>query len=187
MRRVIIPLFALIIVIGSLGFALACGTERWPVKTGADRDAGKVDTSSQSSTITELTDLHAPPHPLSRKSSRFPAELKTYRVQGVLTLIKKEADEDYHIVITDPEDDELTMIVESVAPGCTDGSIFTQEIEDVRKAIDKKFGSVGKKKKTNLKIPVTVTGVGFFDPIHGQEGVAPNGIELHPILEITFQ
>ncbi len=29
-------------------------------------------------------------------------------------------------------------------------------------------------------------GVGFFDFIHGQTGVAPNGIELHPILDITF-
>jgi hypothetical protein len=30
-------------------------------------------------------------------------------------------------------------------------------------------------------------GVGFYDPLHGQEGVAPNGIELHPILEISFE
>ena len=28
----------------------------------------------------------------------------------------------------------------------------------------------------------TVTGVGFFDVLHGQAGVAPNGIELHPAL-----
>jgi len=27
-----------------------------------------------------------------------------------------------------------------------------------------------------------VTGVGFWDEIHGQTGVAPNGIELHPVL-----
>jgi hypothetical protein len=32
-----------------------------------------------------------------------------------------------------------------------------------------------------------VTGVGFFDRIHGQTGVAPNGIELHPVLDIQFQ
>jgi hypothetical protein len=34
-----------------------------------------------------------------------------------------------------------------------------------------------------------VTGVGFIDFIHTppQEGVAPNGIELHPILEIKFE
>jgi hypothetical protein len=27
-----------------------------------------------------------------------------------------------------------------------------------------------------------VTGVAFFDFLHGQTGVAPNGIELHPVL-----
>jgi hypothetical protein len=31
-----------------------------------------------------------------------------------------------------------------------------------------------------------VTGVGFFDFLHGQTGVAPNGIELHPVLDIVF-
>ena len=37
-----------------------------------------------------------------------------------------------------------------------------------------------------LSMPLTVTGVAFFDVLHGQEGVAPNGIELHPILMIDF-
>ena len=35
-------------------------------------------------------------------------------------------------------------------------------------------------------MPVTVTGVGFFDFLHGQTGVAPNGIELHAVLDIQF-
>jgi hypothetical protein len=35
--------------------------------------------------------------------------------------------------------------------------------------------------------PATVTGVGFFDKVHGQTGVSQsNGIELHPILKIEF-
>ena len=29
------------------------------------------------------------------------------------------------------------------------------------------------------------TGVGFFDRIHGQTGVAPNGIELHPVVSFS--
>ncbi len=33
---------------------------------------------------------------------------------------------------------------------------------------------------------MTVTGVGFFDFLHGQSGVAPNGIELHAVLDIQF-
>jgi hypothetical protein len=31
---------------------------------------------------------------------------------------------------------------------------------------------------------VDITGIGFFDKIHGQTSVARNGIELHPILRI---
>ena len=35
--------------------------------------------------------------------------------------------------------------------------------------------------------PARITGVGFFDKVHGQTGVAPlNGIELHPILKIEW-
>ena len=32
---------------------------------------------------------------------------------------------------------------------------------------------------------VTVTAVGFWDILQGQTGVAPNGIELHPVLSFT--
>jgi hypothetical protein len=106
-------------------------------------------------------------------------------VSGVLTVIKKETDEDYHLVITDPNDNELTMIVESPKPGCAQNSVFEQQIADVRSAIDQKFGAIKQKRRPN--IPVTVTGVAFFDLLHGQEGVAANGIELHPILSIEFQ
>jgi hypothetical protein len=31
-----------------------------------------------------------------------------------------------------------------------------------------------------------VTGVGFFDFMHGQTGVAPNGIELHAVMDLQF-
>lgn len=31
-----------------------------------------------------------------------------------------------------------------------------------------------------------MTGVGFFDFLHGQSGVAPNGIELHPVIDTQF-
>jgi hypothetical protein len=30
-----------------------------------------------------------------------------------------------------------------------------------------------------------VTGVAFFDFLHWQTGVAPNGIELHPVLDFV--
>ena len=38
----------------------------------------------------------------------------------------------------------------------------------------------------HLSFPVHVTGIGFFDFLHRQDGVAPNGVELHPVLSISF-
>jgi hypothetical protein len=38
---------------------------------------------------------------------------------------------------------------------------------------------------TRLQGTATIDGVGFFDFLHGQRGVAPNGIELHPALRFA--
>jgi hypothetical protein len=33
-----------------------------------------------------------------------------------------------------------------------------------------------------LKGAIVIMGVGFWDEKHGQTGIAPNGVELHPVL-----
>jgi len=33
---------------------------------------------------------------------------------------------------------------------------------------------------------VRITGVGFFDYVRNQRGVAPNGVELLPVLDVEF-
>src|SRR5229473_4218507 len=113
--------------------ALACGTERWPVKVGTDRDARKVATSPQVTTIAHLRLIAAPPRPNSRPKTRFaPTELTTFQVKGILRVIKKEKDQDYHLVITDPINPHVTMIVESPDPTCASGSQFLDNIMSVR-------------------------------------------------------
>jgi hypothetical protein len=41
--------------------------------------------------------------------------------------------------------------------------------------------------KTKVRARATITGVGFFDRLHDQLGVAANGIEIHPVLDIRFE
>jgi len=163
--------------------ALACGKERWSVKTVTDRDAAKVQETPTPGTINQLRQIAAPINPNLRPDSRYsPTELTTYEVTGYITLIKAEADQDYHVVLADEAG--RTMIVESTHPDCALKSRFKAEINQVRAALDQAFkGPITKPIKTRKL--VTVTGVGFFDHIHGQTGVAPNGIELHPILQIV--
>ena len=182
MRRAILGAIALLMSAYSV---LACGTERWPVKIGTDRDATRVANFPQPTTIVQLGSIPAPAHPEQRRSSRFaPTELTTFQITGVLTVIKREADDDYHIVIADPADPQATMIVEAPDPSCASGSVFLDSIAFARRTVDQRFGEI---RRIDTNVPVTVTGVAFFDVLHGQEGVAPNGIELHPILVIAFQ
>ena len=176
MHRTVLAALALL---ASSSAALACGTERWPVKVGTDQDAGRVIQQPQPVTIRDLVSLPAPPDPDARPNSRFaPAELTVFQVHGVLAVIKREKDEDYHLVIADPNDPSLTMIVEAPNPRCAVGSAFAAQIATVRATLNRRFG--GFRRRLEPNVPVSVTGVAFFDIFHNQEGGAPNVIELHP-------
>ena len=63
-------------------------------------------------------------------------------------------------------------------------SPFASAIAHARAEFDDQFTATTSFQTTN--VPVRLAGVGMFDFLHGQTGVAPNGIELHPVLEITF-
>ena len=171
-----------------------CGVERWSVKVGVDPDAPQVNMNNPiPSTVANLTSFTAPVDPPGPpdNSRVTPAETTVWVVEGTITLYKKEADVDYHIVLQD--DQGRTMVTEIPSPACLITtnpprvpaySPFSANIANVRAKFDAKFSATPNFQTAN--VPVRMTGVGFFDFIHGQTGVAPNGIELHPILDIVF-
>ncbi len=166
------------------GASAKCGVERWPVKIAADQ-AVPTSINPRSTTIAALSAIPAPANPDANQATRFaPTETTLFTLDATMTLIKHEADGDYHIVL---RDGTATMIVEAPDPACAKASRLPDQIAKVRADIDRHFGGAVKGRKANLSIPVSVTGIGFFDLCHGQEGRAPNCIELHPILAITFR
>ena len=77
------------------------------------------------------------------------------------------------------------MIAEIPDPVCVGaGSPFAPGIQNARSEFDARYTPTTSFQVAN--IPVEVMGVGFFDFQHGQTGVAPNGIELHPVLDVVF-
>lgn len=161
----------------------SCGVERWSIKTGTDADAGKI--NLQSTTATTIASLDAIPAPSSLPANNRvqPTETTVYRVSATLSQYKLEADSDYHLVLTDGSGH--TMIGEIPDPACVgSGSPLASSIQKARNEFDAKYTATGSFKTAN--VPVTVTGVGFFDYDHGQTGVAPNAIELHAALDIQF-
>jgi hypothetical protein len=163
--------------------ALKCGVWRWPVKTLSDQAASQVDYSPKTSSVKRLRTLD-PPSSLSTDTPRIePVEFTTYRVRAKLVGAVVEDDHDVHLVIRSPASRRRTMIVEFPYVRCNGArdSKKRATMKRARAALTNACGSIGTS-FVDLKGRVRVTGVGFWDEIHGQTGVAPNGIELHPVL-----
>ena len=174
-----------------------CGTERWAIKTLTDARASQVDTAPQIATVAQLRQLRVPASvPRRRGKPQLPpgdriepVELTTYRVDAVLIGWKLETDEDFHLVIATPGRRAQTMIAEVPSPTCPElcSTGRAAQFAALRQRIIDQLGQPRARfRRLPHPLPVRVTGVGFFDFKHGQTGVAPNAIELHPVLDLEF-
>jgi hypothetical protein len=159
-----------------------CGVERWGIKTGTDAGARSVNQKTVvPSTIFHLRTLPAPSS-LPVASRVKPVETTEYSVSAILLRYKYEADSDVHLVIADTGG--RTMIAEIPAPQCVGASSpFLPSIRYVRSKFTSQFHPSDVWHQVHT--PVQIAGVGFFDFKHGQSGVAPNAIELHPVLRFS--
>jgi hypothetical protein len=176
--------------------------QRWSVKTGADPDAAKLVGQSPTQTTIATMCALAVPAVLPPDGRSAGAEETMWQLDATLTGYKLESDGDYHLVIGDGQGN--TMIAEIPNPSdLAPGSFFAQQIATARQAFDNQFGITQATAAAmaaataaatvqagamlvQSATPVTLTGLGFFDFAHGQDGVAPNAIELHPVTSIMF-
>jgi hypothetical protein len=140
----------------------ACGVERWTVKTLQDRP--KLLRARK----TTIHYLITRPAPASLPDTRLPFEHHVYTVTAAVVLVRPEADSDLHLVL---QQGGNHMIAEAPSPSC-DSHATSYRRRQMRIA----------RSHVRLCARAKVTGVAFFDFDHGQTGVAPNAIELHPIL-----
>lgn len=174
-----------------------CGYERWKVKTGTDPAAGQVVLTPVDTTVAALVAETSPLPPVTGKyppqTPRQPQEERTVRLHATLIAYAIEQDDDLHLVLLAAG--PATMIAEIPAPACVGASSpFLAGVTNARHAF---VAATGYKQPeppagqyappfVQTNVSVVVTGVVFFDFVHGQRGVASNGVELHPVLDITF-
>jgi hypothetical protein len=140
----------------------ACGVERWTVKTLQDRPHL---VPARKTTIHYLITRRAPS---SLPDTRLPFERHVFTVVAAVVLLRPENDSDFHVVL---QQGGNHMIAEAPAAYC-DSKATPVRRRQMRIA----------RNHLRLCARARVTGVAFFDYDHGQTGVAPNAIELHPIL-----
>jgi hypothetical protein len=143
----------------------ACGVERWSVKTLQDR----AQLLPRRETTVGYLGGRVHSRPLALK--RLALERQVFRVTAAVTLVRREADGDLHLVLRDGANQ---MIAEAPSSACT------------RKATAyRRRQMAAARSSVRVCARAQMTGVAFFDFAHGQTGGAPNAIELHPIL--TFR
>ena len=108
------------------------------------------------------------PAPSHLPDTRLPFEHHVYTVVARVVLVRPEADSDFHVVL---QSGGKHMNTEAPSPSC-DRNATPYRRRQMRVA----------RNHVRLCARARVTGVAFFDFPHGQTGVAPNAIELHPIL-----
>jgi hypothetical protein len=139
-----------------------CGVDRWTVKTLQDRP------HLLPARKTTIHYLITRPAPDSLPDRRLPFERHIFTVVAPVVLVRPEEDSDLHLVLQAAGNH---MIAEAPAPYC-DSRATPYRRRQMRVA----------RNLVRLCARARVTGVAFFDFDHGQTGVAPNAIELHPIL-----
>lgn len=157
-----------------------CGVEFHAIK---DLQDGSVPGSPIDSTVSALTKLPVDTS-LSSSAPRSSTEKKVFRVEATLLGTKGEGDSDIHLLLEDPTS-SATMGAEIPAGPCLSGSADAPMIEAARAALIASYGLPPTSGYSSLNVCVDVTGVAFFDSTHGQADVAPNAIELHPVLAIS--
>lgn len=168
-----------------LGFAWRsfadCGVERWSIKTATDSDATSVTSGVLPTTISYLLSIPAT-RPLPAATRLRPVETTVWGLSATLLEYRTEDDSDYHLVLIDGQGH--TMIAEVPSADCIGTGPFRGAIQAARATIEAKLPRTSTFRTVNL--PVEIQGIGFFDFLHGQTGVAPNGVELHPVTGINF-
>src|SRR4051795_3006737 len=147
---------------GATNGRAACGVERWAVKTLQDRPVLRP---ARPTTIRFLVTRRPPAHLPTR---RLPFERNVFTVVAAVTGIRSEDDGDLHLLL---RSGGAQMIAEAPQAVCTSRARVAY-----RRAMALARGLV------RVCAHARITGVAFFDFKHNQTGVAPNAIELHPIL-----
>jgi hypothetical protein len=182
---------AVLVAVTTAGLAIAgtsrqaaplCGVERWSVKTLQDPAGKALNLSSiTKTTVSALRSKTVLRGPNGSRGSGV--ESTFYEVRARLVSAKLEEDDDIHLVIKGVTTSG-TMIVEFPTVACSSGATTGAKtrMKNARNAFVAACGMPGASSFTKLKGKATIRGIGLFDFLHGQTGVAPNGIELHPVL-----
>lgn len=161
----------------------ACvGKDRWDVKTLTDIGELNINYTPVITSVKELINIPLT-NTINDNTPRFGIEFNTYSIKCRIREYKLSDDGDYHLVLEDIQNSSITMVGEIPDEYCASVQQSKHLSSFVKARTDFKQ-SLLSTAQVDTSV-YTITGVAFYDKIHGQLGAAPNAIEIHPILSIS--
>ncbi|MEP6710859.1 MAG: hypothetical protein ABJA37_00505 [Ferruginibacter sp.] len=157
------------------------GEEHWEQKVLIDPAADSINFNIKAATIKQLLaiDTKLPVNKYKESKPRMEIEKQIYEIKHCfVTDILRENDNDLHLVIEDGAGNHMIAEVPDASCPAAQASDWSGNFEEVRADILTYANNY-------RHYLFTITGVLFVDKSHGQTGVAPNSIELHPIIAFT--
>jgi hypothetical protein len=169
-----------------------CGTYRWYVKTLTDSDGENIFKSEATNSTIEnlINEKRIAPYKERDNTLRYDDEKRKVKIEAIITQIKLEKDNDFHIVLKSGSN---TMVGEVPDGDC--GSFSTHPelkkyFNELRKKIVDAIGFTPTLSFKKVNKNVVIEGIPFWDEIetaHKPKGSCENQHELHPITNITFK
>jgi hypothetical protein len=159
-----------------------CGVDRWPVKTLSDPGEREIDFVPIPTLVERLRRLHRPT--VRSKTKRIkPVEKTAYTIHVSLVAMKRKPDHDIDVVVAASRRRSQTMVAAFPDVACR-GAKGSRERAKMQRARTDLVTQCVKPTiaETRLTGTATITGITFFGDTAGL-GAAPNGIQLHPVLD----
>lgn len=173
--RILNIIFFLFLYNFNYSFSQGIGKERWSIKTLNDSLSNEIDTNFIKISIDSLYNF-GKPNDLKNSTKRLDIEKKSFLIRAKIIEYIKQDDYDYHLIVSDINDQTKTIIVEIIMPKYGNKKYYAK-LKKVRDELSNRI------RNRTLKGKIfDIGGVAFFDFLHNQKGKAPNGLELHPVL-----
>lgn len=176
---------------------VGCPIARFAVRFGKDTDANLVDLSAFTRTTVEEMRSWPAPGIIPPANRISPYETTVLALEATLIEYRQERSlegSDYRLVLAD--ESGRTIIAKISSPDCaekdTSGepgselpeSRFLEGLTSARDEFTARLSPTTTVERANIH--VRVMAIGMFDALSGQTGEAPNGIQLCPVLDISF-
>jgi len=166
---------------------------RWRVSWAVDDDAAKMSNKPVRTTIAKLVTYKRPPvlpkDPKNKPEMRYrihrvnSVEKTLWTIRGNVISVAHEHDGDYRLIVADAKGNVVCCVMPDPALAPIRGR-WSDLVDQARAVTVKKFHPTDDPR--TVKVPVEVTGFGYFGRINNDANPSPEGFQLHPVTKVRF-